>query len=144
MKNCIPLKLHEYPDTFERERTNKVVVLRHKTSSESRQEFRLGIRPWKRRTRPSRKKNGEGKEELQKGNRSLGSNRGRSIKSRRRRVQEANAACTGGFLSDFEWVDPNSRNLLACATDRLILGLVSPSVQLLPAERTTASRVSRG
>lgn len=32
------------------------------------------------------------------------------------------AACTGGFLSDFERVDPNSRNLLARATDRLILG----------------------
>lgn len=51
------------------------------------------------------------------------------------------AACTGGFLSDFERVDPNSRNLLARATDRLILGgggspLPLPSsVQLLPAAR---------
>ena len=78
-----------------------------------------------------------------KGNRSLGSSRGRSIKSRRRRVQEASAACTGGFLSDFEWVDPNSRNLLACATDRLIFGLVSPSVQLLSAAYNH-KRVPRG
>lgn len=46
--------------------------------------------------------------------------RGWSIKSRRRRVQEASAACTGGFLSDFEWVDPNSPNLLSYAIDRLI------------------------
>lgn len=51
------------------------------------------------------------------------------------------AACTGGFLSDFERVDPNSRNLLARATDRLILdggssALPLPSsVQLLPAAR---------
>lgn len=41
-----------------------------------------------------------------KGNGSVGYIRGRSIKSRRRRVQEASAACTGGFLTDFKWVDP--------------------------------------
>lgn len=54
------------------------------------------------------------------GNGSVGYTRGRSIKSRRRRVQEAGRGMHRRLPYRFRVGGPRSRNLLVRATDRLI------------------------